>query len=71
MKNRIGSLNHEFISPIEVEDKQDATTSKEDFRTGLGQTTQTEEGQGMGKGRLRYDSNYKGSYGHNMRGNQR
>ena len=49
MKDRIDSLNHEFISPIEVEDRQDATTNREDFRTDLVQTTHTEEDQGMDK----------------------
>ena len=49
MKDRTDSLNHEYISPIEVEDRQDAITNKEDFRTGLGQTTHTEEDQGMDK----------------------
>ena len=47
--DRIDSLNHEFISPIEVEDRQDTITNREDFRTGLGQTTHTEEDQGMDK----------------------
>ena len=48
--------------------------NREDFRTGVGQTTHTEEDQGMDKinrGRSRYDSNYRGSCRHNMRGNQR
>ena len=49
MKDRIDSLNHEFTSPIEVEDRQDAITNREDFRTGLGQTTHKEEVQGMDK----------------------
>ena len=49
MKNRIDSLNHKFISPIEVEDRQDVIMNREDFRTGLGQTTHTEEDQGMDK----------------------
>ena len=35
-KDRIDSLNHEFTSPIEVEDRQDTITNIEDFRTGLG-----------------------------------
>ena len=39
------------MNPIEVEDRQDAIMNREDFRTGLGQTTagtiHTEEGQGM------------------------
>ena len=48
--------------------------NREDFRTGFGQTTCTEEDQGMGqdyRGRSRYNSNYRGSFGYNMRGNQR
>ena len=53
MKDKIDSLNHESISPTEVENKQDAVTNREDFLTGLGQTTagaiHTEEGQGMYK----------------------
>ena len=49
MKDRTDSLNHEFISPIEVEDRLDVITNKEDFRRGLGQTTHTEEDQGMDK----------------------
>ena len=49
MKARIDSLNHKFFSPNEVEDKQDAITNREDFRTGLGQTTHTEEDQGIDK----------------------
>ena len=36
MKDKTDSLNHETISPTEVEDRQDAIMSKEDFRTGLG-----------------------------------
>ena len=49
MKDRIDSLIYEFISAIEVEDKQDVIMNREDFRTGLGQTTHTEEDQGMDK----------------------
>ena len=49
MKDRIDSLNHEYTSPIEVEHRQDAIMNREDFRTGLGQTTHTEEDQGMDK----------------------
>ena len=49
MKDIIDSLNDEFISPIEVEDRQDVITNREDFRTGLDQTTCTEEDQGMDK----------------------
>ena len=49
MKDRIDSLNHEFTSPVEVEDRQDATMNREDFRTDLGQTTHTVEDQDMDK----------------------
>ena len=53
MKDRIDSSNHESIKPIEVEDRQDTTTNREDFRTCLGQTTtgtlHIEEDQGMDK----------------------
>ena len=49
MKDRIDSLNHEFISPIEEEDRQDVIMNREDFRIGLGHTTHTEEDQGMDK----------------------
>ena len=49
MKDKIDSLNHEYTSPIEVEDRQDAITNWEDFRTGIGQTTHTEGDQGMDK----------------------
>ena len=38
MKGRTDSSNHESIKPIEVEERQDATMNREDFRTGLGQT---------------------------------
>ena len=49
MKDRIDNLNHEYISLIEVEDRQDTITNREDFRTDSGQTTHTEEDQGMDK----------------------
>ena len=49
MKDRIGSLNQKYTSPIEVEDRQDAIMNREDFRTGLDQTAHTEEDQGMDK----------------------
>ena len=49
MKDKIDSLNHEFINPIGVEDRQDIIMNKEDSRTGLGQTTHTEEDQCMDK----------------------
>ena len=49
MKDRIDNLNHKYISPIQVEARQDAIMNREDFRTGLGQTTHTEEDQGMDK----------------------
>ena len=45
----MGSSNHEFTNPIEVEDRQDTIMSREDYRTGLGQRTHTEEYQGMDK----------------------
>ena len=32
---------------MEVEDRQDIITNREDFKTGLGQTTHTEEDKGM------------------------
>ena len=47
MKDRIHSFNHEFNSPIEVEDRQDTTTNREDFRIGLVQITHTEEDKSM------------------------
>ena len=53
MTDKIDSLNHEFIKPIEVEDKQDVITNSEAFKTGLGQTIagtiHLGEGQGMDK----------------------
>ena len=49
MKDRIDSLNHEYTNPIEVEDRQDSIMNREHFRTGLGQTTHTEEDQAMDK----------------------
>ena len=49
MKDKTDSLNHEYISPIEVENRQDALTNIEDFKTGLGQTIHTQEDQGMDK----------------------
>ena len=49
MKDRIDSFNHTFISPIEVEERQDKTMNREDLRTDLGQTTHTEKDQGMDK----------------------
>ena len=49
MKDRIDSLNHKYTSPIEVEHRQDTIMNREDFRTDLGQTTCTEEDQGMDK----------------------
>ena len=39
MKDKKDCSNHESIKPIEVEDRQDATMNREDFRIGLGQTT--------------------------------
>ena len=52
MKDKTESSNCKFINPIEVEDRQDAITNREYFRTGLVQTTgtmHTEEDQGMDK----------------------
>ena len=49
MKDRIGSPNHKLTNPIEVEDRQNTIKNREDFRTGLGQTTHSEEDQGMDK----------------------
>ena len=49
MKDKTDSLNHESISLIEVEDRQDAIMNREDFSTGIGQTIHIEEGQGMDK----------------------
>ena len=46
MKDKTDSSNPEFINPIEVEDRQDAIMNREDFRTGLGQTTGTIHVQG-------------------------
>ena len=43
------SLNHESISPTEVEDRQDTIMNREDFRIFLGQIMHTEEDQGMDK----------------------
>ena len=49
--DKTDSLNHTSIKPIEVEDKQDAITNSEVFKTGLDQTAvgaiHLEEGQGM------------------------
>ena len=53
MKDKIDSLNCKSINTIEVEDRQDIITNRENFRTGLGQTTtgtmHTEKGQGIDK----------------------
>ena len=38
MKDKTDSSNCESINPIEVENRQDAITNREEFRTGLGQT---------------------------------
>ena len=66
MKDRIDNLNHEYISPIEVEDRQDAIMNREDFRTGLGQTTHTEEDQYNMRGNQRYgrqnNNNRRGNF---------
>ena len=53
MMEKTDILNCQSIKPIEVEDKQDAITDSEDFRTDLGQiiveTVHLEEGQGLDK----------------------
>ena len=49
MKDRIDNLSHEYISLIEEEVRLDVTMIREDFRTGLDQTTCTEDDQGMDK----------------------
>ena len=53
MKDKIDSSNCKSINPIEVEDRQDAITNREDFRTCLCQTTtgtiHIKEDQGMDK----------------------
>ena len=51
MMDKTDNLNHEFIKPIETDDKQDTTMNREVFKTDLGQimtwTMHLEEGQGM------------------------
>ena len=51
MTDKKDSLNHEFIKPIEVEDKQDTIMNSEVFKTGLDQAVagaiHLEEDQGM------------------------
>ena len=47
MKDKTNSLNCRYISPVEVEDRQDILMNREDFKTGLGQTLHTDEDQGM------------------------
>ena len=49
MKDKTNSLNCESIGPMEVKDRQDAITNREDFKTGLGQTIHIKEDQGMDK----------------------
>ena len=53
MKDKIDSLNHKSINLTVAEDRQDVIINRENFRTGLGQTTagtiHTEEGQCMDK----------------------
>ena len=39
MKDKTDSSNCESIKPIEVGDQEETIMNKEDFRTGLGQTT--------------------------------
>ena len=55
MRDKKDNLNCEFIKPIEVEDRQDAIMSSEDFRTDLGQIIVGIYGQDY-LGRSRYDS---------------
>ena len=49
MKDRIDNSNLECTNPIEAEVRLDATIIREDFKIGLGQTTHTEDDQGMDK----------------------
>ena len=49
MKDKIDNLSHEYISLIEVEIRLDVTMIKEDSKTGLDQTTHTEDDQSMDK----------------------
>ena len=53
MKAKTDNSNGEFVNPVETQDRQDAISNREDFRTGLGQTTtgtiHIEEVQGMNK----------------------
>ena len=44
--------------------------TREDSKTGSDQTMHTDDGQDY-RGRTRYDSNNKGSYRYNTRGNKR
>ena len=44
-KDKTDNLNHESISPTEVEDRQYTITNREDFRIGSGQIIHTEEDQ--------------------------
>ena len=49
MKDRIDHLNFECTNTIEPEDRLDVIMIKGDFKVGLGQTTHTEDDQGMDK----------------------
>ena len=49
MKVKTDNSKHEFISPTDVEDRQDVIMHREDFRAGLGKKTHIEEDQGMNK----------------------
>ena len=49
MKDKVDNLSHRYISLIEAEVRLDVTTTREDFKTGLDQTMQTEDDQGMAK----------------------
>ena len=48
-KGKTDNLNHESISPTEVEDRQDAVMNRADFRIGSGHIIDTEKDQGMDK----------------------
>ena len=43
MEDRVSHSNCQFTNPIEVEDRSDVTTIREDTKAGLGQTMSTED----------------------------
>ena len=43
MKDKVSHSNHNFTNPIEVEDRIDVITIREDTKAGLGQTMCTED----------------------------